>query len=262
KAGEIKLIDFIPASFYKADIRLNDKSGFRELSSGEKQRIFAVSSLIYHLSNISSVVNPSLNCYKSVNIIFDEIELYFHPDMQRTFISYLLESLKRTNLPNIYDLNFLFITHSPFILSDIPSDNILFLKKKGDKKEKEVSLKTFGANIHELLMDGFFMQQTLGGFALQQVQEILDFYERTTIATEQEELDKLKTEYTAKKSRFYFVRNSLGEAYISNMIRNHIREIEEKLDEKTFIEAQVQKLKAEVKRLEGQLNSNEAAIKK
>ncbi len=271
KAGEgkeTKLIGFIPASFYSADIKLNDGSDFRDLSSGEKQRIFAVSSLVYHLSNISSVVNPLLNNYSSVNIVFDEIELYFHPDMQRTFISYLLKYLERVELANIYELNFCFVTHSPFILSDIPSENILFLKKKGDKKEKEVALKTFGANIHELLMDGFFMEQTLGGFALQQVQDILHFYERvvannnfarTGDATKKGKLiqeeqlkntEELKKEYAAKKNRFYFVRDSLGEAYISNMVRNHIREIEASLGEKTFIEGQIKKLKDEIKRLE------------
>jgi predicted ATP-binding protein involved in virulence len=116
------------------------------------------SSLVYHLNNLSSIVNPALVCYSNVNIIFDEIELYFHPNMQRTFLTYLLNYLNIAGFQNIYGLNFCFVTHSPFILSDIPSENILFLKKREDKSTENVTLKTFGANIHELLMDGFFMQ--------------------------------------------------------------------------------------------------------
>lgn len=249
--NEARTIEFIPPSFLKAEIQLNDGSDFKDLSSGEKQRIYAASSLVYHLGNLNSVVSRSLVCYSNINVIFDEIELYFHPDMQRTFLTYLLAYLDRVGFQNITGINFCFVTHSPFILSDIPSDNILFLEKKGDKQRK-VKLKTFGANIHELLMDGFFMDQTLGGFAITQIQDIQNFHGKLMLA---DNLDDFKKTYAIKKNKFYFVRDNLGETYIANIVKNHIEEIEETLEEDEFLNWQISKFEEQILQLKTKKNA-------
>lgn len=251
-----KIIEFIPASFYHAELKLDDGSHFNDLSSGEKQRIYVINSLKYHLANLNSVTNEGLLNYSSVNIIFDEIELYFHPDLQRKFISFLLENLSTNLFPNIFEINFCFITHSPFILSDIPSENILFLKKDDMKKEKNTGLMTFGANIHELLMNGFFMENTLGAFALKQVKEIIDFYNKVINTGAGKKKEELRIKYDEFKKRFRYIAENLGEGYIRNLLKNHISEIEERLGDKSFIEAQVKKLREEMKRLESKMNKD------
>lgn len=152
------------------------KIEFNKLSSGEKQMIYSVSSIIYHLINLNSVSNTKKRiAYKYVNIVLEEIELYFHPEMQRTYINYILESIKRIELKRIKGINFCFVTHSPFILSDIPDSNILFLTETGMPYQATVPIKTFAGNIHDLLAHSFFLSKgVMGEFAKNTVQNIID----------------------------------------------------------------------------------------
>ena len=120
--------------------------------------------------------------YNNFNIILDEIELYYHPELQRTFISDLLDYLKNidyNNLEVLPNLNIIFITHSPFILSDIPAKNILFLKSNENKSTAVLeNKKSFGANIHELLGDNFFLSDDdiyIGEFAKTKISETIDW---------------------------------------------------------------------------------------
>ncbi len=171
----LRTIDLLPPSFLSCDFILNDKSRFSELSSGEKQRIYTVNSIIYHLMNINSVEGNRNNIkYSFVNVIFDEVELYFHPDMQRTFIDHLLFNLRNIALDDIRGVNFIFITHSPFILSDIPISNILFLNGI-DEMDFDMS-NTFGANIHDLLKHNFFLKDGyMGEFAKKEILQLVEF---------------------------------------------------------------------------------------
>lgn len=174
---QIRTVELLPPSFYDFEFFLDDGSSFQKLSSGEKQRIYTVSSIIYHLYNLDSVSQDnSLVTYPFINIAFDEIELYFHPEMQRKFINYLLEYLRRTSLDNILALNFCFITHSPFILSDIPSQNILFLNENGKPNEVLNENKTLGGNIHDLLANNFFLDRGyMGEYANKLIQSLIFF---------------------------------------------------------------------------------------
>ena len=73
-------------------------------------------------------------------------------------------------------------THSPFILSDIPKDNILFMMNGLDFKtnmseDEEMEFKafsTFGANYYDLLRNGFFLkEQPVGKFATKKIGEFI-----------------------------------------------------------------------------------------
>jgi predicted ATPase len=141
------------------------------LSSGEQQKIHIINGVVYHLNNIFSVHNSNSAIikikYNYVNIVFDEIELYFHPDFQREFIYDLLQNIGRlTHITQDEDkrikgLNFIFSTHSPFILSDIPLQNILKLEYNEKLRAALPILEgsqTFGANIHDLLAHSFFFK--------------------------------------------------------------------------------------------------------
>lgn len=124
-------IEILPPPIFDTEIFLEDENNSElirlyDLSSGEQQLIHSVSSITYHLNNINSVNGTKVIKYEYVNLIFDEIELYFHPEFQRKLVNYLLEQIKNINL-SLKGINILFITHSPFILSDIPKQNVLFL---------------------------------------------------------------------------------------------------------------------------------------
>lgn len=166
--------DVLPPPFLDVKIQMREVAEeskeiipFETLSSGEKQQIYSVSSILYHLMNINSVNddNPGNRfCYHYVNIVQEEIELYFHPDFQKSYITLLLDGLAQLNLKNVYGLNLCFVTHSPFVLSDIPKGNLLALED-GRSKGRE-NLKTFGANIYDMLKKSFFiMGAPIGGYS-------------------------------------------------------------------------------------------------
>lgn len=171
-----ELIDILPPAFFKIDIEFKDSDTFSLLSSGEKQRVYSIATLIYHLNNLSSTNAKIINHkYRRVNVIFDELELYFHPELQRNLINDIIESLKKIQLKEIDAINILLITHSPFILSDIPDSNILFLTEKGMPEENRENIRTFGGNIHELLAHSFFLNNGfIGEFAKNRIQSIID----------------------------------------------------------------------------------------
>jgi energy-coupling factor transporter ATP-binding protein EcfA2 len=174
---EIRTIELIPPPFLEYDLYLNDDSNFKDLSSGEKQKIYTVTTVLYHLNNLNSIAsNPKLISYPFVNIFFDEIELYFHPDMQRTFIDYLIKYLGKATFSNLISLNLSFITHSPFILSDIPNNNILYLQQNGKPDETLNTERTFAGNLHELLGNNFYMDDAyMGEFASRKTNSAINY---------------------------------------------------------------------------------------
>ena len=97
-------------------------------------------------------------------------------------------------------------------------------------------------NIHELLINGFFMQNSIGEFALEKIKIIVDFYNKVLRVNENGLLE-LKREYQGIKQEFYFIQQHIGEEYIANIIANHIQEIEKILDKDTFMSQRKNKIK-------------------
>ena len=255
---DLTVNELIPPSFFDVDIILENDINFTTLSSGEKQKIYSVNSILYHLNNINSV-DETLTRYQYANIILDEIELYFHPELQRQYLSYLRYAISKANTNNISAINILFVTHSPFILSDIPDTKILFLDKKDEPNAKSLptaGVPTFGANIHELLINGFFMKNSIGNFALEKIKSIVDFYYKV-IGAEEKDLKVLKEEYDKSKKEFYFIQEHIGEKYIADIIKNHIEDIEKMLNTDDFKKKKIEWLEQELKRLKEQEKHND-----
>ncbi|QBO59497.1 hypothetical protein [Chryseobacterium salivictor] len=168
----------LPPSIFEIDYVFENGSLFSYLSSGEKQFIYSINSILYHLTNLNSTYeNETINKYKFLNLILDEIELYSHPEMQKQFVSSILAGISKLSINNIRGLNILFITHSPFILSDIPKENVLFLDDGKPQNFKRMN--TFGANITDLLADSFFINDGLmGDFAKGKIDETIKWLNR------------------------------------------------------------------------------------
>lgn len=184
-----KLIDFLPPPIFQSDAILTggkkqEVSRLSGLSSGEKQLLSSVSSVLYHLRNLNSVIARHIKTiidekpiyqYEHINLIFEEIELYFHPEYQRKFIKYLIDRIGRIHLPKIQSINICLVTHSPFILSDIPVSNVLFLEEgRPQMKMKGTNINTFSANIYDLLEKGFFLEAPMGEFAATYIQKLIN----------------------------------------------------------------------------------------
>ena len=141
-------------------------TGMNVLSSGEKQLLNTIGAFIYQIRNIDSAKK-----YDSINLILEEIELYFHPEYQRLIIQHLIKQIHGAELKKIKNINITFVTHSPFVLSDIPKCNVLFLKD--GLPDYQMQENTFGANIHSLLKNGFFLPNLpIGEFAYQKINEL------------------------------------------------------------------------------------------
>jgi predicted ATP-binding protein involved in virulence len=115
---------------------------------------------------------------QDVIILIDEADMTFHPEWQQKYIKKLISFLQ--NVYSKFNMQLIITTHSPIMLSDIPSDNVIFLyKEKGEdlySTIKENDINTFGSNIYNLYRDGFFLKDNnlgiLGDFATYQIQEL------------------------------------------------------------------------------------------
>lgn len=147
-------------NFEDFDSYNNTTFSLRKMSSGEKQMMYMVSYVIYHLNNIQSVDSDKYRIpYHHVNLIFDEAELYYHPEYQRRFVAMLLESLSAAGIDRrkIRSVNILIATHSPFILSDMLTENTLYLS---EGTPVMVDKQTFGANYYDMLRSSFFFTKS------------------------------------------------------------------------------------------------------
>ena len=226
-----------PPSFFNVEIIPEKNLPFDSMSSGEKQKIHSVSSIVYHLINLNSVQeekskkNEKFIKYDYVNIILDEIELYYHPEWQRRYINDLLDYISKIdskNLEHIKGINITFLTHSPFILSDIPSSNILKIDK-GNPKLYNPNDQTFGANVHDLLAHDFYMNNGfMGEWAKKKIEEIIRFlnvknlnlerdsiiekiatYSKTPTATERKDKEKFEKKLNWINAEIEVLKNTL-----------------------------------------------------
>lgn len=176
--------ELMPAPSFKTDLLIEGEDGqnvrFSSLSSGEKQMIYSVSSLLYQLRNINSVWDkPNENnvVYKNVCLVFDEIELYAHPKYQLKLIRLLIESIKSLGMSHVLNVNIIMATHSPFVLSDIVKQNVLYLEDGKDVSEK-IKFSPFAANVNDTLHQSFFLNEGfLGAFVSERIRSICDYLE-------------------------------------------------------------------------------------
>lgn len=141
----------------KADFSLG------KMSSGERQMLYSLSYVLYHIKNIQSVKEDENRVgYHNICLIFDEVELYYHPDYQRRFLGMLFDAMKWCHIDTniIHSIQILMVTHSPFVLTDMLTQNTLYLKG-GDIQN--VKIQTFAANYYELLNKSFFFDKSAIG---------------------------------------------------------------------------------------------------
>ena len=218
------------ADVSKVKIGSMHEFNFSGLSSGEKQIAYTISNILYHMLNVDSEwadigINKERRNevqYKYMNLILDEVELYFHPEMQRCFLYLLLKAIRSIKFKNLRGINILFATHSPFILSDIPGTNILHLN--GSDQD---SPKTFGGNIMQMLNSSFFMDSSIGEYARVEISKIAKFMHR--VQCENCDIQSLEQEYEAQKSRFRYIASIIGDQFLRRMTENMITVIEAKL---------------------------------
>lgn len=136
----------------------------QRISSGEMAMIQIFASLVSAAQKHTS---------NNILLIVDGIDAFLHPKWQQEILFYMTEWMNKSELFNDKKVQLIVATHSPIILSDLPRDKIIYLKKPfqvvaGDNR-------TFGANVWNLFYDSFFMTEgSIGKIAKEQIQWVID----------------------------------------------------------------------------------------
>lgn len=109
-------------------------------------------------------------------LLFDEPDSCLHPEWARQFI-YALDSILNVKPFAEKSMNYQIIltTHSPIMLSDIPSEHIVCMARdKNDLNKINVRKADFGfaSNIYDIMKSSFFMEKYFGEFASRFVDDL------------------------------------------------------------------------------------------
>ncbi len=216
--------------FFNIDFLDETKRRFFDLSHGERK--FFTDSLILFDAIIKKQETDLLIC-------LDEPDVSLHPQWQKKYIDELIKMLSKIDKK----IHFIITSHSPFILSDVPKENIIFLKKGTDGNCKniteETNIETFGANIHSLLSHGFFMNDGLiGDFAKEKINKAIEYLNKKKIT---------------KKEMAYCTNiiSIIGEPILKSTLQAMLHSKETKLD----------KLKRQQKAIEEAIKREEQKVK-
>lgn len=228
----------------------DDEMTISQMSSGEQQLLYSLSYAVYHMKNAASnqlQLKKGNNLisipYKNMNLVFDEAELYYHPEYQRQFIDKLLGILKRSHFEKYIDsINITIVTHSPFMLSDIPDSNILALNN--GKRDTTFESKTLGANIYDLLSNQFFMESAIGAHVEKIINEIIYDYNEFKKGAKEKVIKK----YDNQNGENFYAKfaQEIGDEYLRDVIQDMILQ----LQGKNYRERKIESYNRKIKQLE------------
>lgn len=142
------------------------------LSSGEQTMLNTYSRFNYAFKRLRLIES------KHVVIMIDEGETTLHPSWQMKFLNDIMKFFNQQLAAKTVQI--IASSHSPFLVSDLPKSMINFLDRDSDGNcivvDGLLELKqTFGANIHTLYSDAFFMRNTLmGDFAKEKLNRLIN----------------------------------------------------------------------------------------
>jgi hypothetical protein len=258
-------IDF--SNLYDYPFSFNEDLVGGTLSSGEKTFLkFGAS--IWNLTNkietsykdiMSNVLADNTNENKkelvppeNILIMLDEAELTLHPEWQKLFLNWSLKLIEVV-CKDFKSVQVLYSSHSPFFLSDLPKGNAIFLKSKEGKDNRgnninlchvctrdEQPEQTFGANIHNLYRNSFFLENGLmGEFAKKKIDDVIKDLNQDD---PKDKIDEIR------KKEMKFIIDQIGEPLIKrklNQMYNDIFHSPEQIDNRIkALEEEIKQLKA------------------
>lgn len=126
--------------------------------------------------------------FNSVIILLDEYEQHLHPEWARRYLSYLLKFLNVEGERLGIKFQVILTTHSPYLISDLPKENIILLEKDEEtgKRTARKSNYGFASNYYDIMSDNFFLDDTIGEFAKQKINDCIQAINHIS-----DDLDKL-----------------------------------------------------------------------
>ncbi|MCD3276631.1 AAA family ATPase [Clostridium botulinum] len=227
----LKVIDKYFNNDDKNNLKNDIKIKFENLSEGENEFLDVLTRIR------ESLKNSNVRYGDTVILLLDEPDRRFHPEWSRRFIAILLNTLSELeNVKSKYQI--IISTHSPFMVSDVPSDNLILLdsgiekSEKDEKntfktKNKESISETFGNNIHTILSNEFFLKSTIGEFSKIKIQESIRYmmeykkYINQNLTNIPLEFQNLKLE--EKKKEIKYLIKIIGEPLIKRKLVQHFQ---------------------------------------
>lgn len=248
------------------------------MSTGEENLLRTLSGL-YHYAQHEIDDTP-----KTLFLFWDEADAGFHPDWQRQMIANFCNAVSEIFRGRNMRVQIFATTHSPLMLSDVPSDNVVYIQKgKGQLIVRQGGLQTFGQNLYNILKDGFFLREgTIGPMAKESIDMVLAYEELIFRYIKKKPANKLfKKEFAAKfrissadmpKSFALFLnsecrkkleqelnwRIDLFDGIYRNELIRRMQKIEAAIDEILSRENKIRALKEKIENMQNMLKELEA----
>lgn len=186
------------------------------------------------------VIENETSLKQNLIIFLDEPELYFHPEWQRNLIYFLIKFFEVNEVYKDKKIQIILTSNAPFLISDLPKENIIFLMEKNEEcisEDYDRFEQTFGQNIHTILTKSFFMDNTIGQFANNKIKSIAKELSGDTESISEE-----------RKTEIKYIIDIIGEGIIRRKLKEKYRRAfkESKEDyQLEIIKLQNEKLKLE-----------------
>lgn len=240
---------------YKFGFSFEEDFVYNTLSSGEKT-LLKFGSNLWQLNtkikdNYSDKLSvelktPDLKVPDNLLLMLDEAELTLHPEWQKTFLDWSLKIIKIV-CSSFNSVQVLYSSHSPFFLSDLPKGNVIFLKSKEGKDnsgnninlchvcaKEEKPEQTFGANIHSLYRNSFFLEDGLmGEFAKGKIDRVIRNLSNETLH-EEDKMNPRDIQFVIQQIGEPLIKNKLQEMYDQHFhfnLEDRIVKLEKELQE-------------------------------
>jgi len=211
----VEKLDVIPLSYFKdknvIEIPSTDELFAKNVSYLKK----SFSDIFYFkFTNFSDgefiYLNLFSNVFKYVEhsgdedciLLLDEPDINLHPEWARRLIYDLIrlvEDYKRRGKVQI-----IITSHSPFIVTDFPKENIFAFKLNGKNNTKKYLIENpdfgFAANIYDLISDTFFMDASIGEFALKKIKSLKGINDKEFASSIIEKIDDVFIKKHIKES--------------------------------------------------------------
>lgn len=190
------------------------------MSSGELARLQFFSRILNVFKIHSDIETlPRRDYTDNYILLFDEAELYFHPEWQRRLIFDLCRFIDAITKDNffIHSICLILSSNSPFYMSDLPLSSVNIL---GDN-DTAISEKTFGQNINTLLKHQFFMDNVIGEFASEKIRKAFRFLRSKENHEEEYQKEMIK--------EIEYICNQLGESLLKELLEEELDNFKESI---------------------------------
>ncbi|SFC52193.1 AAA family ATPase [Ruminococcus albus] len=211
----------------------------------------------YYLPEDNSSPKPAQNAV----IMLDEAEVAFHPEWQRLYFEQFLNFVKKNISRSGTHVQIIIATHSPIMLSDIPRQNTLLLKKDNKTGEiiPEKGNETFAANIFSLYQNSFFIDDTgIGAFAKNRLEDIVKAIHKNN-QKKTKVYDTELMECSNKELMKYI--ESVGDVYLRAKLKQEFFMYRD-MDKKTKEDIKVNQMRAKLRENYKEIAKTKAELKK